>query len=46
MSSQKRKNSADLITEGLTDIRTKFAKKTGWYIPALHDKYLRMKVGD
>jgi hypothetical protein len=46
MASEKRKDYVDLMTGGLTDIRTQFARKTGWYIPQLHDKYLRMEVGD
>jgi hypothetical protein len=37
MASQKRKYSSGLMAESLTDLRTKFARKTGWYIPEMHD---------
>jgi hypothetical protein len=42
----KRKDSGGLMIEKLTDIRIEFARKTGWYIPQLHDRYIRMEVGD
>jgi hypothetical protein len=45
MASLKRQDS-DGVTESLNDIRIKFARKRGWYIPTLHDKYLRMEGGD
>jgi hypothetical protein len=45
MASLKRQDS-DGLTESLTEIRIKFARKTGWYIPKLHDRYLQMVGGD
>jgi hypothetical protein len=41
MSSMKEKDAAGLMIESLTDLRTKFAKKTGWYIPTIHEKYIK-----
>jgi hypothetical protein len=46
MAGKKEKDSVDSMTESLTDIRIEFARKIGWYIPKLHDKYLRTEVGE